>query len=398
METLLASPDADALTRRLSDLIALGRINAARPMLAALRRLTPPSARLAELAALLAMREGRLGDARGELDAAISEHPGQAVLHRCRAELRHRIGDLPGAALDAADAVVLDPAAPSGKAMLGMLMTELGRPAEAVRCLREAVGADPANPTFRQGLATAQAVGNDLDAAAATLDAGIAAAPGSGELRNAAVLLAVRRRLFDDALVLAEDARRDGLADACLFGLKGHALSKLGRDNEAGEAYAEALKLGPDDPYVRHLVASSGGLPEASCAPPDYLRAVFDNYADRFEAHLISLGYRIPGVIRAALLQHTDRARRAGAGPRLRHRAGRGGNFRPAARTADRRRCVLPHAGQGRIETALRRPARGGDHGLPGRRRNRLCGGHRGRRAVLFRRDRSVSWQQSPHG
>ena len=130
METLLASPDADALTRRLSDLIAAGRIDAARPMLAALRRLTPPSARLAELAAMLAMREGRLGDARGELDAAISEHPGQAALHRCRAELRHRIGDLPGAALDAADAVVLDPAAPSGKAMLGMLMTELGRPAD----------------------------------------------------------------------------------------------------------------------------------------------------------------------------------------------------------------------------------------------------------------------------
>ena len=128
-----------------------------------------------------------------------------------------------------------------------------------------------------------------------------------GRLRNAAVLLAVRQHRFEGALVLAEDARRDGLADACLFGLKGHALSKLGRDNEAGEAYAEALKLGPDDPYVRHLVASSGGLPGSQLAPPDYLRAVFDNYADRFEAHLISLGYRIPGVIRAALLQHTDR-------------------------------------------------------------------------------------------
>ncbi len=56
----------------------------------------------------------------------------------------------------------------------------------------------------------------------------------------------------------AEEAHAAGVADACLFGLKGHALSSLGRHAEAAEAYAEALKLGPDDPYVRHLVAASG--------------------------------------------------------------------------------------------------------------------------------------------
>jgi predicted TPR repeat methyltransferase len=31
---------------------------------------------------------------------------------------------------------------------------------------------------------------------------------------------------------------------------------------------------------------------------------VFDGYADRFDSHLIALGYRIPGVIRAAVLRH----------------------------------------------------------------------------------------------
>jgi predicted TPR repeat methyltransferase len=34
------------------------------------------------------------------------------------------------------------------------------------------------------------------------------------------------------------------------------------------------------------------------------LRAVFDGYAERFETHLISLGYRIPGLIRSVLAQH----------------------------------------------------------------------------------------------
>ena len=67
-------------------------------------------------------------------------------------------------------------------------------------------------------------------------------------LRNAAILLSVRRRDFTIALRLAERGRLGGMADACTFGLRGHALSILGRHAEAGGAYAEALKLGPKTP------------------------------------------------------------------------------------------------------------------------------------------------------
>jgi predicted TPR repeat methyltransferase len=216
-----------------------------------------------------------------------------------------------------AEAVVLDPADASSKALLGALLTELGRPIEAVRCLQEAVAASPADPAFCRALAAAQATAGDPDAAAATLSAGIALTPRSGELRHAAVLLAVRRQQFEDALALAEAARRDGIADACLFALKGHALAKLGRCDEASEAIAEALKLGPDDPYVRHLGAVSGSLPRPGHASADYLRAVFDDYADRFEAHLISLGYRIPGAIRTTLLRHVPSPAESRLGPVL---------------------------------------------------------------------------------
>jgi predicted Zn-dependent protease len=255
MEALLASPDSDVLTRRLAELIATGRTGAARPMLAALRRLVPPSARLSELAALLAMREGKLDAALAELEAGLSDNPTDGTLYRRRAELKHRAGDPIGAARDAAEAVVLDPSDASAKATLGVLLTELGRPTDALPCLNEAVAAAPADPVFRRALAAAQAVAGNADEAAETFASGIAIAPGSVELRRDAVLLAVRRQRFEDALELAEAARRDGIADACLFALKGHALSKLGLHEEAAEAFAEALKLGPDDPYVRQLGA-----------------------------------------------------------------------------------------------------------------------------------------------
>jgi predicted TPR repeat methyltransferase len=295
--------DPDALMRRVSEMIEAGRLGVARPLLAAVKRLAPPPPRIAELSARLAMREGRLDDAEAELDDALGAAPEDSGLHKRRAELRMRTGNLTGAAEDAADAVILRRDDPAAKALLGVVLIGLGRPTDALPCLQEAVAAEPDNPSFRQGLSAAQDAIGDGPAAAATLEGGISECPGSVGLRNAAVLHRVRGHDFEGAVALAEQARQDGVADACLYGLKGHALSSLERHEVAAEAYAEALKLGPEDPYVRHLVAASGGLPGGERAPADYLRAVFDGYAERFDAHLLSLGYRAPGLFRAALLR-----------------------------------------------------------------------------------------------
>ncbi len=312
MDLLEYSTNSETLTLQVAEMIAAGRLGVARPLLAALRQMSPASARLAELSAALAMRENRLDDARDELDQAILIQPDRPSLRILRAQLRVDLGDLIGAAQDAAEAVVLDRADPSAKALLGMLMLELGHPEDARACLAEAVDASPTNPSFREGLAAAEEASLDPDAAAATLAAGIALTPGRVELRSAAILLHVRRRDFATAVRLAEDARMEGIADACVFGLKGHALSSLGRHEEAGDAYREALKLGPNDPYVRHLVAASGFLPGANRAPAEYLSTIFDGYADRFEQHLIELGYRIPGLIRATLIEHLGHRRTHG--------------------------------------------------------------------------------------
>ncbi len=294
----------DALMGRASTLLQEGRTGAARPLLAAIRRMAPPSAEIAHLSARLAMCEGRLAEAEEELGQAIAAEPDGAELRKLRAELRLRREDLPGAAADAAEAVVRQGSDPAGKALLGVVLLRLGAAADAAACLAEAVRAEPANPAFVQGLAAALEALEEFDQAAAVLDAGIAACPNATPLRNDAILLRIRQGDCGGALACAEAARRGGVADACTFGLKGHALSTLGRHDEAGESYREALKLAPEDPYVRHLVAASGALPGASRAPEPYLRAVFNGYAERFEAHILTLGYRVPGLVRGALLRH----------------------------------------------------------------------------------------------
>jgi len=317
MEKLLATTDATALSARVGALLDANRPVAARHLLAAVRRLAPPSPELAQLAARVALGDGRIEQALAEIDSAVAAAPDHVGLRKFRADIRNRLGDLQGALSDAADAVVLDPHDPAAKAILGVLLLDVGRRDDAVTCLRSAVAADAANPFFRQGLAAAQEAAGDAEAALATLAAGIAAAPRLVELRNAAILLSVRRRDFVTAHRLGEEARLAGVADACSFGLMGHALSSLGRHTEAANAYAEALKLGPDDPYVRHLVAASGMMPSANRAPVEYLRTVFNGYAERFEAHLISLGYRIPGLMRAAAASHPDIVAGRHLGPAL---------------------------------------------------------------------------------
>ncbi len=304
MDGMTVTPDFDRLLIRTAELIDAGRFGAARPLLAALGRLAPPSARLAELAGVVALKEGRLIEARDNLDQAILTWPADVGLRKCRADARRQLGDAAGAAHDAAEAVILDPHDPDAKAILGVVLLGLGHADEARACLAEAVVARPANPLFVLALSDAQLASGNESAAAVTLAEAITRIPAETSLRNAALLLAIRSQRLDAAVELAETARRDGAIDACVFGLKGHALSCLGRHDEAAQAYAEARKLGPDDPYVRHLAATSGAVPGADRAPADYVRTVFDGYAARFEAHLIALGYRVPGLLRAALMRH----------------------------------------------------------------------------------------------
>jgi predicted TPR repeat methyltransferase len=300
----VSQPDPAHLTRRIREMIAAGRVHAARPLMGALRRMAAPSSELSEMEAQLLLREGRVDEALAALDAGLALDQGSVALRISRADARMQARDVLGAAADASDAVILDPTNAQAKAVLGVVLLEMDRPQDALPCLRDAVAANPQHSACLRAYATAMERVGDLDGAAALLDQSVVSCPGDVGLRIAAIMLAMRTRDFARAADLAEAARQAGVADAQVFGLRGHALSSLGRHAEAGEAYGEALKLAPDDPYVRHLVAAAGLLPQASRAPAPYLEAVFDGYASRFEAHLIGLHYRVPGLLRAALLEH----------------------------------------------------------------------------------------------
>jgi len=281
-----------------------GRYNAARPILTAARAIDSTAAVALHLSLRLAAAEEDWPAALRDLDVAIENTPQDPVLRKYRAEARHRNGDVEGAARDAAEAVYLDQNDPRAKALLGAALLDLGLTGEAATCLHEAVTGCPAEPLYREALATALERRGDAENALEVLNAGITATPNDVLIRNAAILLCLRRRDWVGVLRLAEAARKVGAINADTLGMQGHALASLGRHEEAAFAYQDALKLAPADAHLRHLVAASSLLPSATRAPDAFVRAMFDEYADRFEAHLIGLGYAIPAAMRDVITTH----------------------------------------------------------------------------------------------
>lgn len=296
-------PDPSALALKARALLDQGRPGAARPLVLALRPAGAEEAVAIEMEARLLLAQGRALEALAALDAGFEETGPSPALCLARADLRLRAGDAVGAACDAADAVILARDNVAAKALLGRALLLLGRSADAVACLDEALAAVPSAVATRLDLAAALDAAGQPQAAEAVLAAGIALAPGNAALRSAALLRSVRANDFTAVVAMAVSARRSAALDACGFGLLGHALSSLGRHGEAADAYVEALKLAPEDPYVRHLVASAGRCDAGERAPPEYVRALFDGYADRFDRHLIHLGYRVPGLLRRRFAQ-----------------------------------------------------------------------------------------------
>ncbi len=94
--------------------------------------------------------------------------------------------------------------------------------------------------------------------------------------------------------------------------LLGDALVALDDAGGARLAYEEVVRLDPGGALGAMLdLARLGALPPRDAMQPGYVAALFDDYADRFDAHLVdALAYRGPQIILAALRQACGAAAR----------------------------------------------------------------------------------------
>ena len=183
-------------------------------------------------------------------------------------------------------------------------------------------------------------------------------------LRTSGNLLADRRFLYGRDL--AADGDHAAAADLYAQALElapdwaagwltlGDAKARCGDREGAASAFRQAARLDRAGVLGAPLALASVAAGEPpSAADPAYVRALFDDYAPRFERHLAeSLDYRGPALlrVRARPRRPAAGAVRAGARPWLRHRPH--GRRAARARGPARRRRSLP--GHGRARRATR--------------------------------------------
>jgi predicted TPR repeat methyltransferase len=217
--------------------------------------------------------------------------------------------------------------------LLGVICGQTQRLSEALALLQHAVRLRPGSAAALNNLGNCLGSLGQHEQAVQTFEKALALRPADAKaLRNRGHSLRLLKRpeaalsSFDAALALQADYPE------ALIG-RAETLLTLKRPDEAIETFRRALSLGKDVEQIRFVLASLGAEPTPTAAPSGYVEALFDAYADNFDAHLLErLAYRTPGLL-VDLLARTGRPEAASiadlgcgtglCGPLLRPRASR---------------------------------------------------------------------------
>lgn len=198
-----------------------------------------------------------------------------------------KAGRLAEAHLSFEASLALSPGRPSVLVNLGITLYRLGQWQEAIAPLEQAAGAEPGQADAwaflglaRQALAQwPQAIEALAHALKLTPDnAGLWLAYGHSQLALDAV---------QPALQAFERATAANPESAEAWSKRGSLLRELHRLDEAAQCFERALALGADAELHGYYLASVRGSGAPATPPRRYVEALFDQYADDFQEHLV---------------------------------------------------------------------------------------------------------------
>lgn len=182
--------------------------------------------------------------------------------------------------------MTLDPRTGQARALFvsGNAHAEAGRVDQAAADYEAALALVPGRPSVMGNLGLmrfhqqrwAEAV--DLLAQAATQDPGLA-------LTRAIALLRLNR--LDEALAALDHTLTldDRMAEA--WSQRGHLMREAGHLDEAVRCYHQALECGAHEALHRYYLAAVQDATDPPAPPAVYAQALFDDYADDFQHHLV---------------------------------------------------------------------------------------------------------------
>jgi predicted TPR repeat methyltransferase len=238
-------------------------------------------------------------------DRALALQPGYAMALANRGNALRKLGRIDEALAGYDAALASTPAYPEALCNRGIALHQLGRRAEALDSFGQALTLRPGHAASYCGAAvTLQSLGRHEEAKEAYRTA-IELDPEYAEAWSSYGTLMQRMGDYQGALDCHEHAAQLQPGRATTHLHRANALRALKRNEEAVAAYRDALACGADADTVGYQLAALGAGAAPSMPPPQYVTALFDQYADDFDHHLQTvLHYRVPQLLMAALDGH----------------------------------------------------------------------------------------------
>lgn len=215
---------------------------------------------------------------------------------------QHEAGNFTEAERQFEASLALLPDRPSTLANLGATRLKLGKAQEALQVLEQALAQEADATDALQHHALALGMLGRHEEALVDWARVLALRPADaklwllqGESLQHLERLEAALGSYDAAL-----ARDPALGQA--WSRRGGVLKELGRLDEAAAAFQQAIDHGDDPELNGYFLASLNGRDQPEHTPLRYVEFLFDEYADKFDEHLVQvLNYRAPRVLAAQL-------------------------------------------------------------------------------------------------
>jgi predicted TPR repeat methyltransferase len=243
------------------------------------------------------MKQGRFADAERICRAALDLEPDNAAALHYLGILAHKRGSNEEALGLIRQSLERSPLQPDWYSNLGIVLQNNAQFEAAMEAFSRAIALSPAHANAHNNLGVLQKLYGRFEEAEASYRAAIAADPNHPDVYHNLAVVFERTGRMQDALEAhcKHITLRPRQPDAHRHLAIAYAI--LGEHEKAVAVCEEWVRNCPDDPRARHALAAHSGRDVPLRAANDYVEAVFDDFAESFEAKLARLEYRAPTLV-----------------------------------------------------------------------------------------------------
>ena len=249
---------------------------------------------------------GRADDALASHERALALQADYAMAWSNRGNALRRLGRLDEALLSYQRALAIQPSYAEAHCNRAIALQDQGRYLDALGAAEDALHLQDRNADAWFARGNALHCLRLLPEAVESFDRAIHLRPQWAEAYNSQGAALQRLGVFDAALDSYDQALALKPDYALAHYARGNTLRSMQRNDEAIAAYRAALAHGDNPETIAFALASVGAGETPATLPAEYVRSLFDQYANHFDQHLVQvLDYQTPshldGLIRRSI-------------------------------------------------------------------------------------------------